>query len=287
MKSIQLNNYEFYYSDEGDGSPVIFVHGSISDYRTWRNQIPTFSKHFHTIVYSRRYHYPSANDEITDEYTVQNHRNDLAAFIEALGLNSVNLVGSSYGAYVSLLFALEHSDQVKSLVLCEPPIISLLVSNLNNPFQILSLLVRDFSTGKSFLRFGMKAMFPATKKLRQENLDEGVRLFSNGVLGEGGFEKLPEDIKAKMLDNAKALKAELLGPGFPKFSEKDAAELKVPCLLVCGEKSPKFFHSITDKLYNLLPETEQIVIPGVSHNMHEANPENYNHKVFDFLTKQN
>lgn len=287
MKTIQLNNYTFHYVEEGTGSPVVFVHGSISDYRGWGEQLSPFAKQFQVIAYSRRYHYPSNSDENGIEYTVPNHSRDLTAFIESLNLDDVNLVGSSYGAYASLLTAIKHPDKVRSLVLGEPPAIPLLISNPNNPFKILSLLLRDLPTGKSFLKFGMKAMFPAKKQLRKGNLEEGVRLFANGVLGPGGFEKLPEDRKIKLLDNAKALRAELLGPGFPEFSKKDYSSLKVPALLVCGEKSPTFFRSISDKLYHLLPESEKVVIPGVSHNMHMVSPKIYNRKVMDFLKKHN
>lgn len=287
MKTVQINNCDFPYVEEGDGNSVVLVHGSISDYRTWDNQITVFGKQFHTIAYSRRYHYPSPSKEITSDYTVTQHSNDLAAFIEALNLGSVNLIGSSYGAYISLMNAIKHPDQINSLVLCEPPLLSLLVSNMNNPFHVLSLLIRNYSAGKSFLKFGVKAMFPATKQLRKGNLKEGVRLFSNGVLGPGGFEKKPGHIKEKMLDNATALKAELLGPGFSEFQKKDTSKLNVPVLLVCGEKSPAFFRSISDKLHSLLPKSQQVIIPDASHNMHEANPAVYNEEVLNFLVKHN
>lgn len=287
MKTIQIKNYTLHYIEEGSGNPVIFIHGSISDYRTWNEQITPFAKQFHTIVYNRRYHYPSATDEINIDYTVPNHSKDLAAFIKALNLDSVNLVGSSYGAYISLLTAMKHPLKVNSLTLCEPPIIPLLISNMDNPFQILSLLVRDFSVGKSFLKFGIKAFFPAKKQLRKGNLEEGVRLFANGVLSPRGFGELPENIKANMLDNAQALKAELLGPGFPEFSKKDCSNLNIPALLVCGEKSPTFLRSISGKLHKLLPKSKLIVIPDVSHNMHATNPEIFNQKVLDFLVKHN
>lgn len=288
MKTIQINNYPFSYIEDGGGSPVIFIHGSISDYRTWENQMEPFAKQFHVIAYSRRYHFPYASAEADSEYTVPQHSNDLADFIKNLNLGAVNLIGSSYGAYASLLTALKNPDLVKTLVLGEPPVIPLLVSDAGNPLQALLLLVRDFSTGKSFLKFGTKAMDPAKKQLRKGNIKEGIRLFANGVLGEGGFEQLPEDVKASMMDNATALKAEMLGPGFPdEFPKNEAMKLQVPTLLAYGEKSPKFFHSISDKLFKLLPNGQQVVIPDASHDMHGENPEAYNEKVLEFLFKHN
>lgn len=287
MEILHINNYKLHYIEEGAGSPVIFVHGSISDYRGWMEQIPIFSKHFRTIAYNRRYHFPSASDEVNVEYTVPNHSKDLTAFIKALNVDSVHLVGSSYGAYVCLMTAINHPDLVKTLVLGEPPVIPLLVSNLDNPVHILSLLIKDWKTGKSFLNFGMKAMFPAKKQFRKGNLEDGVRLFANGVLGAGGFENLPEASKEKLLDNAQALKLELLRPDYPEISKRDYSTLQVPVLLVCGERSPTFFCSISNKLHKLLPKSEKVEIPDVSHNMHMVNPESYNQKVLEFLIKHN
>lgn len=284
MKTVQINHNTFHYTEEGTGTPVVFIHGSIDDYRTWNHQIPKFSKHFQTIAYSRRYHHPASRDEPVSGYNVPKHAEDLAAFIKKLNLKSVHLVGSSYGAYTGLIMAMRHPDRIRSMVLCEPPVVPLLVSNPNNPIQILSLLIRDLPTGKSFLKFGKNHVFPATKKLREGNFEEGARIFANGVLGPEGFKRLPEKTQKVIIDNAPALKAELLGPGFPR-SKTDYSGLKVPVLLVRGEKSPLFFQTISKKLGKLLPESEHIVIPKASHNMHAENPEAFNQKAMDFIKK--
>lgn len=287
MKSIQANNYRFHYIEGGAGSPVIFVHGSINDYRTWQHQIEPFAEHFRVIAYSRRYHYPNNSKIDASDYTVTQHSDDLIAFMEVLNLAPVHIIGSSYGAYTGLIAAAKHPDRVKTLVMGEPPVIPLLISNMNNPLHILSLLVRDYSTGKSFLKFGLKAFSPAQKQLRKGNLEEGVRLFANGVLGEGGFKQLPEVGKEQMMDNGPALKAELLGPGFPEFSEEDISKLQTPTLLLYGKNSPLFFQSISDKLYDLLPNSQRSIFTNTSHDMHVENWKIYNQEVLDFLIQHN
>ena len=44
LKSIFINGDSIHYIDVGKGSPVVFVHGALSDYRIWRNEIDTFAK---------------------------------------------------------------------------------------------------------------------------------------------------------------------------------------------------------------------------------------------------
>ena len=44
MASIQVNGGAFEWQEQGKGKPVLFVHGSASDYRTWENQVALFAK---------------------------------------------------------------------------------------------------------------------------------------------------------------------------------------------------------------------------------------------------
>ncbi len=68
-------------------------------------------------------------------------------------------------------------------------------------------------------------------------MEEGVRTFINGVLGQGTFDKLPTSIRAAMMDNAQELKDETLSPGyFSTFSCEDAKKIKVPTLLLTFQR---------------------------------------------------
>ncbi|MGN6531253.1 MAG: alpha/beta fold hydrolase [Ginsengibacter sp.] len=198
----------------------------------------------------------------------------------------VNLAGNSYGAYTALLTAVYHPELVNALVLNEPPVLPLLVSNFNNPLQILSLFIRDFKTAKNLMEFGLQHMKPAAKALKENQMEKGVRLFADGALGKGGFDKIPEEAKKTFIDNASALKAELLGPGFPpSFPIGKAKQLNVPVLFVYGQNSPQFLYSISDKLMKMLPNCEKVIIPNASHLTHGENPIAYNEKVLQFLLK--
>jgi non-heme chloroperoxidase len=284
MATISIKGVNFEYVEKGRGKPVILVHGGISDYRIWKGQMEPFAENYRVIAYSRRYHYPNKWEGNGSDYTVGLHAQDLAALIKALDLENVCLIGNSYGAYTSLMTAINNPDMVKALVLNEPPVLPLLVSNPDNPFQILSLFIKDFSTAKSFMNFGLKHMKPAMKELKNNHFEMGVRLFADGALGEGRYEKLPEDAKSTFMDNSAALKAELLGPGFPPFPKEKARRLSLPILLVNGEKSPKFLLSISDLLLNILPNSKKVVIPNASHLTHGENPIFYNKAVLEFLS---
>ena len=104
VKSIFINGDSIHYIAIGKGDPIVLVHGSLGDYRTWEAQMDAFAKNHRVIAYSRRYAYPNKqviNDSA--DYTVTPHAKDLVEFIKALNLEPVHLVGHSYGAFTALL----------------------------------------------------------------------------------------------------------------------------------------------------------------------------------------
>src|SRR5260370_39339666 len=119
------NGITLHYVDQGKGTPVVFVHGSLSDGGYWADQIGPFAEHYRAIAYSRRYNYPNANPERAG-YSAVVDAEDLAAFIRVLHLGKVVVVGHSYGALTALFLAAGHREMVRALVLAEPPAVSLL-----------------------------------------------------------------------------------------------------------------------------------------------------------------
>ena len=57
--TLEVNGTVLHYITVGAGTPVVFVHGSFGDYRTWHYQMEPFARHYKTIAYSRRYYYPN------------------------------------------------------------------------------------------------------------------------------------------------------------------------------------------------------------------------------------
>jgi pimeloyl-ACP methyl ester carboxylesterase len=274
VKSIEVNGTQLHYIEAGDGDPLIFVHGSVNDFRTWLAQVEAFAKRYHVIAYSRRDHYPNPWDNSTSEYSGLAHAEDLAALIKMLGLGPARLQGNSYGAYMSLLVAVRHPELVRTLVLGEPPILPWLA---------------DIPGGGALVEeFMASAFIPASEAFRQGNLEQGVRAFIDGVIGKGSFEHMPPPARSMMLDNAPEMKLETsTNPDvyLPAVSCEEVASIRVPTLLLKGEISPRMFHLIVDQLQRCMPNAEQVTIPGASHAIHGMNPQAYNEVVLAFLAE--
>jgi pimeloyl-ACP methyl ester carboxylesterase len=260
----------------------VFVHGSASDYRTWEGQQRAFARHFRTIRYSRRYHWPNTQIAEGADYAMAEHVDDLEALIRSLEAAPAHLVGHSYGAILCLLLAMREPGLVRSLVLAEPPAITLFVSNEPKPAEILKLLVTRPRTAVAILQFGARGVAPAAEAMQRDDMETALRVFGRATLGREAFDRL----SASRLDQARdnLIKAELLGSGFAPLDETAIRALQTPTLLLNGQESPRLFHRVIDRLEELLSHAERVKIPGASHIMHEDKPAAYRDVVLSFLT---
>ncbi|MET4176600.1 non-heme chloroperoxidase [Bradyrhizobium sp. LA6.1] len=270
-KEVGVDGLTLHYIELGQGTPVVLVHATLEDYRTWDGQLEAFSKGYRLISYSRRYHYPNEWPKDATDFSVTLHARDLAAFIKALNLPPVHLVGHSYGAFIAFLVARDHPEVIRSLTLGEPPIMPLLKTTPEGDALLSAVITRSIATSEAF---------------KQGNDEEGVRRFVNGVLGDGSYEKLPPPVLKRVMDNVRELKGEAASRDlFPPTTCEDVQKVKAPTLLVDGELSPKVFHVVDDMLEHCLPSVERATIPAASHQMEVENPQAFNDTVLAFIAK--
>lgn len=272
MKKISVNGTELNYLEQGKGDPVIFVHGSLNDLRAWMPQIEPFSKLYRVISYSRRRHWPNSLTDDGTDYSATVHAQDLAALIEALDAGPAHIVAHSYGAYSALLLAARHPELIRTLTLAEPPLIPLLEA---------------IPSGRPLeAAFLGDVWRPSGQAFERGDMEQGVRIFIDGVSGKGTFDRLPAPALSMIMDNVAAMAAQTLAlDQFPAFTCRDAGKITAPALLLTGEKSPRMLGMIMEELRRCMPESELAIIPGVSHNMHSGNPQAFNETVLGFLAK--
>lgn len=270
---IDINGTLLAYRDSGSGDPLVLVHASISDLRSWESLEPIVAKHFRVINYSRRFAFPNRpiGDQVDD--TLTSHVEDLIALIEKLQLGKVHLVGNSSGAFICLLLAHKRPDLVRTLTLEEPPVVSMFLQELPpKPVDVLRLLLSSPATLVEFIKFGAGTIGPATKAFKARKDDVALDIFARGVLGNAAYAKTSFTRRQQMRDNLKPHRAALLGSGLPVFTAADAAAINVPTQLVRGSNTPGFQRRINQRLVTLIPGARGVCIPDASHLVHEDNP---------------
>lgn len=266
---------------KGKGEPIVLVHGSASDYRTWEKQIPYFAQHFEVWAYSRRFHWPNPKISAGEDYSMAMHVQDLKGFITHHGLRGVHLIGHSYGAFLCLLLALQEPQFIKTLTLAEPPVLTLYVGSKPKPAELLRLLFLKPALALSILKFGIKGIAPTEKALRKNQPERAFQYFGKAVLGASTFDQLSPERKEQALANF--MKMEFLGSGFLPLDKDAIKQIEYPVLLIASENSPELFRLLIKELQLLIPHAQNALIDNTSHNMHEENPVAFNREVERFL----
>ncbi len=117
---MQINGLDLYYERYGSGPPLLNISGSGGDLRNSAPMTSPFNKRFDVVHYDQR---GLGQTSIPPgPYTMDEYADDAAALIEAMGWESANIVGSSFGGMVALNLAIRHSNRVNRLVLsCTSP----------------------------------------------------------------------------------------------------------------------------------------------------------------------
>ncbi len=285
VQRVDVNGTTLAYREQGEGEPVVFVHGSASDMRTWQHQLSAMGQAHRAVIYSRRFARP--NEPIPDgaDDPMEPHVDDLVALLRALDATPAHVVGHSWGGFVALLGAIRHPSAMRSLVLMEPPVLPLFVSTPPKPPELVRLLFRRPRTALAIVRFGVTAAEPATKAFRRGDDEKGSEIFARGVLGPEAFSRLSAQRKAQAFENVAVDKAQLLGEGFPPLRDDEVRSVKTPTLLLRGERSPTLFRLLCEHLEELLPSARRVDVPGASHIMHEDNPGFVSRAIAEFVAE--
>lgn len=272
LTKINVRGIELHYIEQGQGEPLILLHGGQGDYRSWEPQMKVLSPQYRVISYSRRYHYPNNNPLKTTYHSAYTEADDLAALIHKLGLGRVHLIGTSIGAFTALVLAVKHPEMVRSLVLAEPPVHE---------------WVRDSPGGvAAYSDFITTIWEPATKAFKAGDDEAAMKIFVNGFMGKGRFENLPPETRAAAMQNSRFFKANTLSSDpFPSLSKRKVKRLRIPTLIISGENTIKIHKLVTEELARLLPKAEQVIIPKAGHGSPRENPQAFNEAVLKFLAR--
>lgn len=117
MKVQLSTGMEMFYEEKGSGTPLILVPGTGCDHQVWDLQVGIWSKYFRVIAIDNRGSGQSTIYEDPEKYSVEIMADDVAALIEALGLEPCHLAGHSVGASIVQQVAIRHPSRVKSIQL--------------------------------------------------------------------------------------------------------------------------------------------------------------------------
>lgn len=118
MQTVHVNGIDLRVLVQGEGRPLLFVHGFPLDHSMWRWQMGRFARWQRVIAPDLR---GFGESDVTEgRVTMEQYADDLAALLDELHVTEpVTLCGLSMGGYVALEFVRKYSQRLSTLILCD------------------------------------------------------------------------------------------------------------------------------------------------------------------------
>ena len=271
FRQVRINGVELPYEEQGQGVPVVFVHGSMTDYRIWEAQRPAVAAHYRFIAYTQRYFGSQPWPDDGKNFSQATHAADLNAFIKSLGVGPVHVVAWSYGGSVATLAASQHPELFRSLSLHEPTIGSLIVDTPQG-----KLAASDF--GKDVARIRGVANAGDPWRATQQFWEYVLRLPDGGFAGE------PPMLQRIVRDNERSVPLTLNAPPQPITCEMVKA-IRAPVLVTVGANTRPLWTLAGAALQKCVPDGELVEIPNSNHDAIVRNPDAFNRALLGFLAQ--
>lgn len=263
------NGVELAYEIAGEGTPLVFIHGAMGDWRSWDKQWQPFTQRFRCLRYSRRYSYPNRNTMPSPDHSALREAQDLRLLLDHVDWQRAILVGSSYGSFTALALAVADPQRCLALALSEPPM----------------MRYSQFSAaGRAAAQaFRTHVIEPANAAFRRGDDVLAAGIMTGGINGTDR-PPLPPAAMARRMQNLRAMRMLALSSDeFPLLAPEALAALPMPVLLMAGANTPAIHAEIFRNVGAAMPQAQQVWIPRSGHSTSNDNAEVFNRTVIDFL----
>jgi len=240
---VELSGVRTWYETEGDGDPLLLLHGGFCTNDTWGAQRPDFAAKYRVYLPERRGH--GHSPDTAGPLTYRDMADDTAHFLESVVGGPAHLVGWSDGGIVALLVAIARPDLVRKVVAIganfrpSPEILA-------DP-AMLGHMTPD-SPGLAPFRDMYTAVSPDGPDHWPVVADKLVEMFSTQ----------------------------------PTISPEDLARISAPTLVLVGDDDMMTLEHTID-LYRAIPGSQLAVVPGSSHALPLERPAQVDRIILDFL----
>lgn len=267
MPRVTAGDVDLYYESLGEGTPLV-LQGH--DHTPWLfGQAPVFSQRYRVLVYDRRGTGRSSSPD--GDWSAADLSNDLAHFLDALAIERAIVGGSSLGGVITAQFAVDHPERALALVIGHT------VPYLDEVGRAwLERQVADARAGRPVI-----ARQPADVAGGEEPPTTDPT-FAASPLGRmiattgTGLGRTPEDI-------ARAIA--VLRDWDQRPRKADLAKIRVPTLVIVGEREPRATIEGSREWASWIPGAEFLVLPGAHHAAPREAAPAWNAAVQGFLDR--
>ncbi|MEX2282456.1 MAG: alpha/beta fold hydrolase [Gemmatimonadota bacterium] len=256
----EVNGTRLYYEEQGNGRPVVLIHGAMLDRTMWDDQVPELAKGYRVIRYDARGFGRSARSN-----TPFKAHEDLKGLLDHLSVDRADLIGLSLGGRIAIDFALTYPTRVRSLVLAAAGVSGVPGDQTPGAWltdMMTAIRARDtIAASDAWLR--SEAMTPAMERADLRDRLRTITYANSGIFAMGSN---PEQI--------------MVPPARDRLRE-----LRVPVLVLIGTRDAASLRGMSDMLAARVTGARRVWIEGAGHLLNLERPQEFNRAMLDFLNR--
>jgi pimeloyl-ACP methyl ester carboxylesterase len=267
---IDAGGLRLHYQDYGaEGKPpMLCVHGGAAHAHWFDFVAADLNADFHVRALDQRGHGESARDNsASPDYSYERYAADLNEVVEKLDLHDFILVGHSMGGIVSTVYAATYPGRAKAFVLIDSTI-SMPPERIATMNAVGNREGRSYATQEEFL---------ANYKVRPAGSTAAPEIIRHIAHNSG---RLFEDGRWRYkFDRNVYAKRERMD-SYPHWSK-----IKIPSLLMKGDRSERISPEIIAEVMSLAPQVEVAEVANSDHHVPLDNPQGFTQAILEFLNK--
>ena len=273
-----INGHKYHYIDEGDGDPVIMVHGNPTWSFYYRSLIDALKGNNRAIAVDHIGCGLSDKPNVTDyDYRLKSRVDDLENLIDSLNLKKkITLIVHDWGGMIGLAYAVRHPEKIGRIVLTNtsgflPPgkgiPVRLWIMRYLTPFAKFATLGLNL--------FSRAAIYMAPVKKLSKDVRKGLTAPYNNWNNRMATYKFVQDIPLKKGDFSFDLVESV---------DKNLDKLKdIPMMFCWGEHDFIFTMEYFFEWQRRFPDAKKHVFPTAGHYILEDEPEKVSNLIKEFI----
>lgn len=266
MTKVTARNLAINYEQQGSGEPLILIPHLAADHACYAFQLKDYAEHFTCISIDLRG--TGESDDPAGEYSTETLADDMAAFMQAMGIQRAHICGLSLGGAVGLWLAAKYSEKVKSLAVhsCWPKT-DLFIKTVLESWQTTARALASVS--ETLIR----AMFPwcFTPEL-YANRPEYIQSLADFVRSR------PSQSVGSFLRQSNAV--------ITHDVEGQLSQITTPTQITFGRHDMVTSTRFADRLTSAIQNSELVVFEDSSHAPMYESVEEFNERTLQFLRRQ-
>ncbi|OCT16755.1 hypothetical protein A8709_08830 [Paenibacillus pectinilyticus] len=256
----RVNGTTLFVQDQGQGAPIILLHGFPLDHRMWQSQVDALSPSYRVIAPDFRG--MGQSDVPVSPMSLTHYAQDILAIMDEKGIEKATLGGFSMGGYVALALLRLAPERFSALIFAntrpEP-------DGQEGRKNRMNMAVNLYDKGPAAARDAMlpKLVTPATLQDQPQLIDD-LRTAMDSMPAEG-------------------LVHASIAMAFREDSVELLSSIQVPTLVIAGEQDAIAPPDVMKAMADRIAGAQFHVIPSASHLTPMEKPEAFNDLLFSFL----